>query len=51
MILWDHSAGVSGSGQYMASGFGIFKILGYSTNNWILLQLVRIDSSCGQLVG
>jgi hypothetical protein len=50
MVLWDHSAGMSGGIQYHTSGFAIFKILGYSTGNWVLLQLVRIDSSCGQTV-
>jgi hypothetical protein len=50
MVLWDHSASMSGGIQYHTSGFAIFKILGYSTGNWVLLQLVRIDSSCGQTV-
>lgn len=52
MILWDYSSGGGDPIQtrYKASGFGIFKILGYRTNSWILLQLVRIDGSCGQTV-
>lgn len=51
MVLWDHSSLTSGGVQYQVSGFAIFRILGYSSNNWILLQLIRIDNSCGQTIG
>ncbi|MFZ0548602.1 MAG: hypothetical protein WAM60_24345 [Candidatus Promineifilaceae bacterium] len=27
-------------------GFGIFRILGYSTDDWLLLQLVRVEDNC-----
>ncbi|MFZ0547817.1 MAG: hypothetical protein WAM60_20395, partial [Candidatus Promineifilaceae bacterium] len=47
--LWDSTSGASGSGKYQMSGFGLFRVLGYSTNNWLLLQLVGLDESCGQL--
>jgi Flp pilus assembly protein TadG len=34
---------------YIVRDFGVFRIRGYSTsNNWILLEYVRMDSSCGQ---
>jgi hypothetical protein len=46
--LWDHSSGTSIGIQYQASGFGLFRILGYNTNNWLLLELVGLDNSCGQ---
>jgi hypothetical protein len=46
--LWDHSSGTSGGSQYQASGFGLFRILGYNTNNWLLMELVGLDESCGQ---
>jgi hypothetical protein len=46
--LWNWSSGSSGGSQYQASGFGLFRILGYSANNWLLLELVGLDESCGQ---
>jgi hypothetical protein len=49
MVLWDFSSGDS-TVSYRVSGFAIFKIVGYSANNWLLLELVRIDNSCGRVV-
>jgi hypothetical protein len=38
-----------GTPYYQVQDFGVFRIRGYSTsNNWILLEFVRMDSSCGQ---
>ncbi len=38
-----------GTPYYQAQDFAVFRIRGYSTsNNWILLEYVRMDSSCGQ---
>ena len=36
--------------QYQVSQFGIFRLLGYNiTENWLLLEFVNFDTSCGQL--
>jgi hypothetical protein len=47
--LWDASTGgYDGSGNWFRiDGFGIFRIHGYG-NDWILLEVFRLDSSCGQ---
>lgn len=48
--LWD-IADPAIPGAIRAAHFGIFRIIGYSTgNNWLLLELVRLDESCGQLL-
>lgn len=47
VVLWEPAPS---GGNYVISGFAIFRIAGYQTNNWILLEFVRMDRSCGQTV-
>ncbi|MFN2189731.1 MAG: TadE/TadG family type IV pilus assembly protein [Candidatus Promineifilaceae bacterium] len=47
LVLWDDSASGYTPSRFQASGFGIFRLRAYGAN-WILLELVRIDNSCGQ---
>jgi hypothetical protein len=38
----------NGTPYYVIREFGIFRVRGYSTsNNWLLLEFIRKDSSCG----
>ncbi|MCP4426788.1 MAG: hypothetical protein GY803_20040, partial [Chloroflexi bacterium] len=48
--LWDTA--VPANNQYLISGFAIFRIIGYGATageDWLLLEFVRRDASCGQL--
>ena len=48
MVLWNDSAGGHSGNSFQASGFGIFRVRAYGSN-WLLLEMVRLDSSCGQV--
>lgn len=51
MMMWDISAPTN-LGTLRADNFAAMRIRGYSaSNNWLLLELYRLDDSCGQLVG
>jgi hypothetical protein len=50
MVLWDQSTGDSSVDKYRASGFAIFRIIGYGSNDWLLVELIRIDNSCGRII-
>lgn len=47
--LWDQAGGgyVAGDNYFFISGFAIFRVRGYGSG-WILLELFRLDDSCGQ---
>jgi hypothetical protein len=48
--LWN--TGDGGNGRYTISDFAIFRIIGYGTTvgegDWLLLEFVSYDTSCGQ---
>ena len=50
--IWDTTEGSGMSGRYKASAFALFRFHGYSfspsSGNWILLEFLRFDQSCGQ---
>lgn len=48
VVLWNSASGEYNGTSTKISGFAIFRIVGYQTNGWMLLELVRIDRSCGQ---
>jgi hypothetical protein len=44
--IWNNNSG----GQVQTSQFGIFRLIGYNTTeNWLLLEFIDFDTSCGQL--
>ena len=44
--IWNNSSG----SQYQTAQFAIFRIIGYSiTEDWLLLEFVDFDASCGQI--
>ncbi len=47
LVLWDDSAGGYNPSRFQISGFGIFRLRAYGSD-WILVELVRLDNSCGQ---
>jgi hypothetical protein len=48
--IWGSSVPGGTSGQYSISHFAIFRLIGYNlSNNWLLLEFVDFDTSCGQL--
>lgn len=50
MVLWD-ATGDNPAGTYRVSGFVVFRLRGYGNDangNWLLLEFLRLDSSCGQ---
>ena len=48
--IWDNSdAGGEVNGRYQTSHFGIFRLIGYNiAQNWLLLEFISHDTSCGQ---
>ncbi len=53
LIVWD-STDVA-FGFYRIGGFAVFKMLGYhissgAGNSWVLLEFIRWDDSCGQVI-
>jgi hypothetical protein len=48
LVLWDESTSGYNSNRFQVSGFGIFRIKAYGAD-WLLLEFVRHDSSCGQV--
>ena len=51
MMMWDvNQAQVPGT--LKADNFAAMRVRGYSASSgWLLLELYRLDNSCGQLVG
>ncbi|MBK8902650.1 MAG: PKD domain-containing protein [Anaerolineaceae bacterium] len=48
--IWNNHSGTGLSGPYQTTQFAIFRLLGYNTtSNWLLLEFVSFDTSCGQL--
>ncbi|MCA9917040.1 MAG: hypothetical protein KC445_03765 [Anaerolineales bacterium] len=48
--IWDTIQNPGANGQYKNSGFAIFRLVGYNlSQNWLLLEFVNFDTSCGQL--
>lgn len=48
--VWGSYAGSGASGNFQTTQFAIFRLLGYNvTTNWLLLEFVGFDTSCGQL--
>lgn len=48
--VWGSSSGIGSNGRYQTTQFAIFRLLGYNvTTNWLLLEFVGFDTSCGQL--
>ncbi|MCA9955402.1 MAG: hypothetical protein KC434_11820, partial [Anaerolineales bacterium] len=48
--VWDSFAGGGVSGNFHTTQFAVFRLLGYNvTTNWLLLEFVGFDTSCGQL--
>lgn len=53
LIVWDNVD--VGFGFYQVQGFAVFEMLGYhissgAGNSWLLLEFVRWDTSCGQVI-
>ncbi len=47
--VWENATS-GGAVNYQTSQFAIFRLLGYNVdNNWLLLEFVGFDTSCGQL--
>ena len=50
MIVWDE--GDAGAGRYRIEQFAVFRIIGYGNTtgvgDWLLLEFMRLDNSCGQ---
>lgn len=52
VVLWDNSEGgfvTSPTNSYRVDGFAIVRIRGYGPD-WLLVELFRLDNSCGQSV-
>ena len=54
VIVWDDATDQGSNGKYRASGFAIFRLIGYHLSqgqggSWILAEFIRLDESCGQL--
>ncbi|KAA3656818.1 MAG: hypothetical protein DWQ04_30005 [Chloroflexi bacterium] len=54
LIVWDAADGSFGAnGRYTIQQFALFKIIGYGNSNaedeWLLLEFIGLDNSCGQL--
>lgn len=50
VVLWDNAAGgyvSSPTNGYRIEGFAVIRLRGYGPD-WILVELFRLDSSCGQ---
>lgn len=48
-VIWR--VGAADNGYQLATGFAVFRLIGYSTsNNWLLMELYRLDFSCGQVL-
>jgi hypothetical protein len=47
LVLWNDSAGGYSAVGFQVSGFGIFRLRAYGSD-WVLVELVRLDTSCGQ---
>jgi len=47
LVLWDSSASGYTPNRFQVSGFGIFRLRAFGSG-WILVELVRLDNSCGQ---
>lgn len=48
--VWNASTGIGVNGRFQTTQFAIFRILGYNiTENWLLLEFLGFDSSCGQV--
>ncbi len=48
--IWSNSIINGADSQYQTSQFAIFRLIGYNmTENWLLLEFVGFDASCGQL--
>ena len=48
--VWGSSTGTGVDGRFQTSQFAIFRLIGYNiANNWLLLEFVNFDTSCGQL--
>jgi hypothetical protein len=53
VALWDSSAGgyepspPAPAARFLISGFAVFRVRAYGSG-WILFELVRLDTSCGQ---
>lgn len=49
--IWNNAQGAGPNSQYQNAQFAIFKLIGYNlTENWLLLEFVSFDASCGQLI-
>lgn len=56
LIVWDTAEDVGGfppNGRFFIQRFGLFKLIGYGNsdndNEWLLLEFMGWDDSCGQL--
>lgn len=51
LVLWDVDNEVATSGRVKMTGFAIFRMVAYGSDasgNFILLELIRVDDTCGQ---
>ena len=47
LVLWNASDNGYASSNFKVSGFGVFRLVAYGAD-WLLVELVHLDSSCGQ---
>ncbi|MCB8925703.1 MAG: hypothetical protein H6652_08770 [Ardenticatenaceae bacterium] len=48
--IWNNANGTGPNGIYQNSQFAIFRLIGYNlSTDWLLLEFVGFDTSCGQL--
>jgi len=48
-VIWR--VGYTDGPYYRATGFAVFRVIGYSTpGQWLLMELYRLDFSCGQVL-
>ncbi|MFZ1397274.1 MAG: hypothetical protein WAS33_10275 [Candidatus Promineifilaceae bacterium] len=48
--IWNNTSGLGSDVRYQNAQFAIFRLVGYNlSTNWLLLEFVAFDTSCGQL--